>query len=310
MQVCRYYYYHSSLLLWFRRCGEMYPNVRFFWRLEPDAVYTGNMQTLLNISASVAADVMLPAYYKQRMVPGYPHWARNTEYLSRVPKPKWAWSLVSIGRFSRRYITDIMPRSWASMGVAYEEISIPISCLMETGCTLASFRKGSPLGAHIRFTPIYRCHEALRARTRCRNEIWHPVKDRECLIQFLDEAGSSSRYACAGAGVAYRTDVAVGLPRLQANGKWVIDHGTDPRLPRENKRVAPYGVWMGENKSNAPTLWRAESVRRSVAKRHSQQQKTDLANAKGRSSDERARLFKAYWVRKKQPAASRDSATV
>ena len=300
----RYYYYHSSLLLWFRHCGDKYPNVRFFWRLEPDAVYMGNLQTLLNISAAITADVLLPEYMRQISSPSYPHWANNLEYLSRVPKAKWAWSLVSIGRYSRRYITDIMPRSWTSMGVAYEEISIPVSCLMETGCTLASFRKGSPLGAHIRFQPRYRCQEALRARMRCKNEIWHPVKDRECLVEFLDEAGSSPRYACAG-GVAYRTDMVVGLPRLQADGQWVVDHSTDPRLPRKIERVVPYGLWVGENGSKVPTAWGAESgrrraewIRQSVA--WAQQQKIRvLQQKKNRSSEERAQLFQAYWARKK-----------
>lgn len=303
----RYYYYHSSLLLWFRHSGETYPNVRFFWRLEPDAVYTGNMQTLLNISAAITADVLLPEYLRHTSSPSYPHWANNLEFLSRVPKAKWAWSLVSIGRYSRRYITDIMPRSWTSMGVAYEEISIPVSCLMETGCTLASFRKGSPLGAHIRYQPVYRCQEALRARMRCENEIWHPVKDRECLIDFLEEA-NSPRYACAGAGVTYRTDVVVGLPRLQADGQWVVDHSTDPRLPRKIEGVVPYGLWVGENGSQVPTAWGAESrrrreewIRKSVAwAQHQQQRMRDLQQEQNRSSAEKERLFKAYWARKKK----------
>ena len=309
----RYYYYHASLLLWFRHCGETYPNVRFFWRLEPDAVYTGNMQTLLNISAAITADVLLPEYLRHTSSPSYPHWANNLEFLSRVPKAKWAWSLVSIGRYSRRYITDIMPRSWTSMGVAYEEISIPVSCLMETGCTLASFRKGSPLGAHIRYQPVYRCQEALRARMRCENEIWHPVKDRECLIEFLEEAGNSSRYACAGARVTYQTDVVVGLPRLQADGQWVVDHRTDPRLPRKIERVVPYGLWVGENGSQVPTAWgeesrrqsqqRAEWIRKSMA--WAQQKIRDLQQEKNRSSAERERLFKAYWARKKKARRSK-----
>ena len=244
----------------------MYPKVRYFWRLEPDAVYTGNLQTLLNISAIMAADVLLPEYYGLRNSPGYPHWANNDEYLARVPKRKWAWSLVSIGRYSRRYITDMMPRSWTSMGVVYEEIGIPVGCLMETGCTLASFRKGSQLGAHIRYKPQFKCREALRARTRCKNEIWHPVKDRECLTEFLDEAGASSRYACAGAGVAYRADVVVGLPRLQANGKWVVDNRTDPRLPRMGEQGSPHGLWVGGNRSKTPTKWRSAIYMRTQMK--------------------------------------------
>ena len=270
----------------------MYPSVRFFWRLEPDAVYTGNLQTLLNISAGIPADVLLPQYLRFKNSPGYSHWRNNEAYLSRVPKQKWSWSLVSIGRYSRRYITDIMPRSWKSMGVVYEEIGIPVSCLMETGCTLASFRKGSSLGAHIRYKPTFRCEEALRTRTRCKNEIWHPVKNRECLTQFLDEAGTSSRYACAGAGVAYRTDVVVGLPRLQANGQWAIDHDTDPRLPRMSERVAPQGLWVGENRSKVPTEWR------SAAWARTQKMKTLAGRASG-GRGERARLFHAYWTKKR-----------
>lgn len=83
------------------------------------------------------------------------------------------------------------------------------------------------------------------------------MKNRECLTQFIDEAGTSSRYACAGAGVAHRTDVVVSLRRLQANGQWAIDHDTDPLLPRMSERVAPQGLWVVENRSNVPTKWRS-----------------------------------------------------
>ena len=251
----RYFFYHSTLLLWYRNVAHDYPKLRFFWRIEPDAVYMGNLQTLINVSAQLPADVLLPEYLRHRQSPGYPHWGNNKHVLSRVPKPKWMWALVSIGRYSKRFITDFMLRSWATGVVAYEEIGIPVICVTEPGCTLASFPKGAPLGAHIRYKPTYQCEEALRARMRCRNEIWHPVKDRACLIQFLEEAGASSRYACAGAGVAYRTDVVVGLPRRQADGRWVVDNRTDPRAPRRTQYAAPLGLWVGDNWSKAPREW-------------------------------------------------------
>ena len=96
----------------------------------------------------------------------------------------------------------------------------------------------------------------------------------------------------------------VGLPRLQADGQWVVDHSTDPRLPRKIERVVPYGLWVGENRSKVPTAWgaelgrqRAEWIRQSVA-RAQQQKIRALQQKKNRSSDDRARLFKAYWEKK------------
>ena len=196
----RYYFYHSSLLLWHRHCGAEYPSVKFLWRIEPDVVFLGRMSALLEFSGGIDADLLVPELHTyQSTARQYDHWELNNASLAalQVPRQKWTWSLVSISRTTPRFLTEVMPRAWESGRVMYEEIGLPVTCSIVEGCTLAQFAK-SPYGRNIRWQPAFTCSQALRSRTRCRDEVWHPVKDRSCLAEFLDEVGTSARYRCDG----------------------------------------------------------------------------------------------------------------
>ena len=212
----RYYYYHSSLLLWHRHCGAEYPKLRFLWRIEPDVVFLGRMSALLEFSAGIAADLLVPELHTyQRTARQYDHWERNNASLEALhaPRQKWAWSLVSISRTTPHFLTRVMPKTWESGRVMYEEIGLPVTCSITEGCTLAQFAR-SPYGRNIRWQPAFTCNQALRSRTLCRDEIWHPVKDRSCLAEFLDEAGKSARYRCDGR----RQSTALRRPAVRAAG--------------------------------------------------------------------------------------------
>ena len=63
----RYYYYHAALVLWHQVCGADFPRLQYLWRLEPDVVFSGDLATLLQVSARANADLLLPAYWCARL---------------------------------------------------------------------------------------------------------------------------------------------------------------------------------------------------------------------------------------------------
>ena len=88
---------------------------------------------------------------------------------------KRVWSLVSLGRYSVRFITEMMGRRWRGAtppNLMYEEIGIPVSCLTTPGCHLAEFSDKSAMGKHVRYKPGWPCEKVLRARKLCWTELW------------------------------------------------------------------------------------------------------------------------------------------
>ena len=125
-----YYYFTASLLLWHQQLGSSYPSLRYFWRLEPDAVFTGSLADLVGLTAAVNADVLLPMVYTQKQTYNtYPHWQVNRAALQGVLPRQRVWSLVSLGRYSTRFIIEMLPHRWRESGrVIYEEIGLPVTC--------------------------------------------------------------------------------------------------------------------------------------------------------------------------------------
>lgn len=56
---------HASLLLWNDTLAHAYPNYQSLWRIEPDVMFSGNMSSLLALSARVPSDLLLPAYVRR-----------------------------------------------------------------------------------------------------------------------------------------------------------------------------------------------------------------------------------------------------
>ena len=134
----QYYWFHTSLIVWMRRHGHAYPNARYFWRMEPDVLYAGSgLATMLDIAARTPVDLLLPKYQTQAETgPGYHHFARNRKLWLGVPPSKRVWSLVSIGRYSIRFLR-VMQAIWEAGILGYEEILLPMACTATGRCSTA-----------------------------------------------------------------------------------------------------------------------------------------------------------------------------
>ena len=221
----RYFWFHSSLLLWNRTFGHAYPNVRYLWRVEPDVLFAGSWTELVGLAdRQQSVDLLLPHLTTHAAHPGvipcdpnpgpqagcphpsagsfdahsaphcgqYPHWGRNKHILRRIPREEWVYSLVSIGRFSRRFM-ELMARKWAAGIAGYEEILLPMSCTARDGCVRGSFHRMHSHGwrqTHVsdyfRYRPDWGCGTFLRSGAAHTQELWHPVKHRECWVEYLD----------------------------------------------------------------------------------------------------------------------------
>ena len=198
----RYYYMHASLLLWQEAVGVRAPaSLRYIWRVEPDVLFSSPLPSLLTLSNASDADVLLPSYKHERRFPvRFGHWAANANlsFLQGVPANERLHSLVSIGRFSLRFLRLMKTRYWATGCTGYEELLLPVACKTASRgaggflCKLGAFGSNpwSPwevpsLGIarmdHFRNRPEHTCSVFANALARTTNELWHPVKDRACL---------------------------------------------------------------------------------------------------------------------------------
>lgn len=98
-------------------------NLRYWWRVEPDVLFSGSWASLIRFTDKHYADLLLPHLMSQEDEPRYPHWLRNRHLLRRTPRKEWVYSLVSVGRYSLRFMR-MMTEKWAS-GVAGCERSAP-----------------------------------------------------------------------------------------------------------------------------------------------------------------------------------------
>ena len=188
----RYFWFHASLLLWNATYGHAYPAVRYWWRIEPDVLFAGSWSYLLAIASRDTADLLLPQYTRWADHPNYPHWEWNAPILAGVPRSEWVYSLVSIGRYSMRFMR-VMASKWAAGVAGYEEILLPLSCTPRSNCTRSSFSRlhaagwrKSRVNEAFRYRPEWSCDSFLRAAASHSGELWHPVKTRACWARYLD----------------------------------------------------------------------------------------------------------------------------
>lgn len=188
-----YYFFHASLVLWLDSLADAYPNVQHFWRMEPDVAFAGRFDLLLTLAAHETADVLLPTVaYRQSMLWEYNHWEHNREWLSTVPLSKHAYALVCIGRYSRRFLRELLLPRWESGLLGYEEIVMPTLCLNTSSvCSFARMSTWHSVSArHVHFKPKWRCSDFLAAMENGTLSLWHPLKDRDCLLDWLDAGGA------------------------------------------------------------------------------------------------------------------------
>lgn len=167
--ISHYFWFHASLALWRRWHGEAYAGVRFFWRLEPDVLFSGKIGTLIRWSAEIGAvDVLLPRLYRNDM-PSFAHFVRDWERFAGLPLSGRAWSLVCFGRFSARFLS-LMEHLWSRGTIGYEEQFLPAACLMAPNCTIAHIGSGLANGtgmiigaSRVRYRPSWSCDDFLTA---------------------------------------------------------------------------------------------------------------------------------------------------
>ncbi|KAL3893031.1 MAG: hypothetical protein SGPRY_014542, partial [Prymnesium sp.] len=109
----RYFWFHSSLLLWNRTFGYAYANLQYMWRIEPDVLFAGSWSSLVRLTDAHSMDLVLPQLIRRVDQPLYPHWARNKHILKKTTFRDWVYSLVSIGRYSQSFMA-LMANKWAS----------------------------------------------------------------------------------------------------------------------------------------------------------------------------------------------------
>ena len=201
-----YYWFHASLLVWLEMFGPCYPKAKYIWRVEPDVLFAGTVDQLVDLSNNEPADVLLPEV--QFAVNGsvqsnhYHHFAYQT-FLDTLSSDRVVWSLVSIGRYSTRFLSGHMARLWAAGVAGYEEILLPTACLNATNCRVAAFNGWDSVSAHHvvfrtadpggppRFWHCSEFKEALMNKDGML-DLWHPVKDRSCLIEEAELASAEA----------------------------------------------------------------------------------------------------------------------
>ena len=236
-----YHWFHSSLMVWFRWHGHSFPSLKYLWRIEPDVLLTGELGTLVRWSASHSADLVLPSVAAQYQKGWVGLFQRDMSLFEGIPPERRVFSLVCFGRYSLRFLKH-MDTVWAAGRIGFEEVFLPTTCLNAShgasggfDCSLHSVGQGLPdstgsivlRASSVRYRPEHRCEDFLAVLHRRRKrssliEFWHPVKDRECLLAYLDR----NRSAIATAEVAIAPPPSPPPPPLP------------PRLPPEDERRA------------------------------------------------------------------------
>lgn len=206
VMVRRYYFFTASLLVWNATFGHALPT-DLWWRIEPDVLYSGRLSALVVRSLQAFprdVDLLLPNIRPAnrnnpsrtwQLSSSDSQWHANRELLAGVDERHWLHSLVAIGRYSSRFLRAMAAR-WGAGVVGYEEILLPLTCstLGEPHCRMASWqegdwrtwREGGGERPHLHHANASGCAEFLEARVRASNALWHPVKNRSCLVSWLD----------------------------------------------------------------------------------------------------------------------------
>jgi len=227
-----YYFLSAALGMWDRTFGKGYPSLKYWWRMEPDMLFSGSFGAFIRLTTeqTVADCVLSGPFISQRQMLQYPHWQLNPDALANTPEESRLWSIMAIGRYSR-HMMDLLGASWDAGLMGYEEITVPMTCLTSPSCTLSQFMVPGKIGgelmsrnkvyqqwpkepnaaygdgysSRVRFRPDWDCQDYLASRQSGSLELWHPVKNRTCLAEQLlgyppsTQARSSAAPAASGA---------------------------------------------------------------------------------------------------------------
>ena len=193
--------------------GHEYPSARFFWRIEPDVCFSGALSMLIQRTAADPADLLLHKYQSEKkdMAPTLPdgrpkaseeffsHWPlhANSTLLRAVPPSRRLRALVSVGRYSTRFL-HLLRRHYWNTAVGFEEILLPVACAAAAAnvrrfgpCTMSALSSGAGvtshrMASHFQYRPAFACTEFRSALAAQTNELWHPIKERSCVADYLE----------------------------------------------------------------------------------------------------------------------------
>lgn len=199
-----YFFMHTALAVWHRSFGSVFPRLRYFWRIEPDVLVSSpeGWAGMLQRTSSDVADVLVPAIEYEpntsaRVRPTFcfgrtrSHCFRQGSSAYRVLSggtwPQRLWSLVSVGRFSTRFVLGLMARQWSSGALGFEEVFLPSTCAASPRCELGVL--DAEMSRRVRFQPEWDCQTFLDAHQSGSRMplLWHPIKQRACYASFLEQ---------------------------------------------------------------------------------------------------------------------------
>lgn len=134
-----YHWFHASMAMWYAHYGNCFHELKYVWRLEPDVLWTGTIDTLISLaSEDTTSDVLLPTTWTENKSFS----ARKYQFFLTQPFLKFVaddchvYTYVSVGRYSTKFLFEIMDRLWKDGVVGYEEVFLPSACLNTSGCQL------------------------------------------------------------------------------------------------------------------------------------------------------------------------------
>lgn len=107
-------------------------------------------------------------------------------------------SLVSISRLSRRFLSLLHDEYWSRGIGMYEEIGLPVACFGAGGarCVPGAWFSTIPqvpvarMATHFQYRPVLECDEFLDALAANTCELWHPVKQLDCVAAAVSPGGA------------------------------------------------------------------------------------------------------------------------
>ena len=169
--------------------GHHYPRLQYVG-VEPDVLYSGAWGNLFARFDGTPVDLLLPHTITYGTEARYPHWELSAESWRHLPRSNWAYSLVSVGRYSLNFLALLAAR-WRRGELGYEEVFLLNTCVLAApACTYRTFsnqrtdmnvgkrraQAHSHVGDHFRYRPQWECAEFLHNYTagRATGELWHP----------------------------------------------------------------------------------------------------------------------------------------
>ena len=178
------------------------PNRLYSDVLAPDTHTHRRADVLLPSFKTQESDEKLAKVYRLEDWARFPHWRtnENMSFLRGVPAKNRRHSLVSVGRYSLPFLKHLLAAYWEQGSTGYEELLLPVACQTAYDrhvqgkpggfkCVLGAFGPGGGVASlfnasanHIRYRPEVECAEVAAAVAQRTNELWHPVKNRACLV--------------------------------------------------------------------------------------------------------------------------------